>query len=59
MSWCESQIGIDYVLGLAPNNRLLQLAQSLKYRASQEYSKKIKPVVESGLFHSKNLLKCV
>ena len=46
MSWCESQIGIDYVFGLAPNNRLLQLAQSLKYRASQEYSKKIKPVIE-------------
>ena len=46
MSWCESQIGIDYVFGLAPNNRLLQLVQSLKYRASQEYSKKIKPVVE-------------
>ena len=46
MSWCESQIGIDYAFGLAPNNRLLQLAQSLKYRASQEYSKKIKPIIE-------------
>ena len=46
MSWCESQIGIDYIFGLAPNNRLLQLSQSLKYRASREYSKRIKPVVE-------------
>ncbi|NJN09579.1 MAG: IS1380 family transposase, partial [Richelia sp. RM1_1_1] len=46
MAWCESQIGIDYVFGLAPNNRLLQLAQSIKYRASQEYSRKIKPVFE-------------
>ncbi len=46
MAWCESQIGIDYVFGLAPNNRLLQLAQSIKYRASQEYSRKTKPIVE-------------
>ncbi len=46
MAWCESQIGIDYIFGLAPNNRLLQLAQSIKYRASQDYSRKIKPVVE-------------
>ncbi|MEM9907215.1 MAG: transposase [Cyanobacteria bacterium P01_D01_bin.44] len=46
MAWCESKIRIDYVFGLAPNNRLLQLAQSIKYRASQEYSRKTKPIVE-------------
>ena len=46
MAWCESQTRIDYVFGLAPNKRLLQLAQSIKYRASQEYSRKIKPVIE-------------
>ncbi|MEL7246275.1 MAG: IS1380 family transposase [Cyanobacteria bacterium J06573_2] len=46
MAWCESQTGIDYVFGLAPNKRLLQLAQSIKYRASQEYSRKIEPVIE-------------
>ncbi|MHC5937931.1 IS1380 family transposase [Nostoc sp.] len=46
MAWCESQTEIDYVFGLAPNNRLLQLSHSIQYRASQEYSRKIKPVVE-------------
>ncbi|MHC5917848.1 MAG: IS1380 family transposase [Nostoc sp.] len=46
MSWCESQTEIDYVLGLAPNNRLLQLSQSIQYRASQEYSGKIQHIVE-------------
>ncbi|MBD2293613.1 IS1380 family transposase [Anabaena sphaerica FACHB-251] len=46
MSWCESQSEIDYVFGLAPNNRLLQLSQSIKYRASQEYSGKLQPIVE-------------
>lgn len=35
MAWCESQMSVDYVFGLAPNNRLIQLAQSIKYRASR------------------------
>ncbi|MEH1765885.1 MAG: IS1380 family transposase [Nostoc sp.] len=46
MAWCESETGIDYVFGLPENNRLTQLSQSIKYRASQEYSRKIEPVVE-------------
>ncbi len=46
MSWCESQIGVDYVFGLAQNSRLLQLSQSIKYRASLDYSKKLQTVVE-------------
>jgi hypothetical protein len=46
MSWCESQAEIDYVFGLAPNNRLIQLSQSIQHRASQEYSAKIKPIIE-------------
>ncbi|MGJ5675620.1 MAG: IS1380 family transposase [Nostochopsis sp.] len=46
MSWCESQTEIDYVLGLAPNNRLLQATKSIQYRASQEYSGKIQHIVE-------------
>jgi Transposase DDE domain group 1 len=46
MAWCESETNIDYVFGLAENPRLLQLSQSIKYRASQEYSRKIEPVVE-------------
>ncbi len=44
MVWCESEIGIDYVFGLAQNNRLLQLTQSTKYRASQEYLEKLQPI---------------
>ena len=45
MAWCESQVGIDYVFGLAQNSRLLQLSQSTQYRASQEYSQKLQTVV--------------
>ncbi|GAA6615021.1 transposase [Scytonema sp. NUACC26] len=30
MAWCESQRGIDYVFGLAPNSRLIQLSQSIQ-----------------------------
>jgi hypothetical protein len=46
MCWCESQPGIDYVFGMSENNRLLQLSQSIQYRAEQEYSRKIQPIVE-------------
>ncbi|MEH1844227.1 MAG: IS1380 family transposase [Nostoc sp.] len=46
MAWCESQREIDYVFGLAQNSRLIQLSQSIKYRASQEYKQKLQPVVE-------------
>lgn len=45
MSWCESQIEIDYVFGVPENPRLLQLSQSIKYRASQEYLRKTQPIV--------------
>ncbi|BAY66973.1 transposase (plasmid) [Calothrix brevissima NIES-22] len=45
MAWCESQTGIDYVFGLSENNRLIQATKSIKYRASQEYSRKIEPVL--------------
>lgn len=44
MSWCESQSRIDYVFGLSQNPRLLQLSQSIKYRASQEYLRKFQPL---------------
>jgi len=46
MAWCESETGIDYAFGLAQNNRLLQATRSIQYRASKEYSGKLKPVVE-------------
>ena len=34
------------MFGLAENPRLLQLSQPIQYRASQEYSQKIQPIVE-------------
>jgi tyrosyl-tRNA synthetase len=34
------------VFGLAQNSRLIQISQSIKYRASQEYEKKVQSVVE-------------
>ena len=46
MSWCESQIGVDYVFGLAQNSRLLQLSKSSQHRACLEYSKRLQTVVE-------------
>lgn len=46
MAWCESQVGVDYVFGLAQNSRLLQLSQPTQNRASQEYSQKLQTVVK-------------
>lgn len=46
MSWCESQVGVDYVFGLGQNSRLLQLSQSIQYRASLEYSQNLQTVVD-------------
>lgn len=46
MAWCESETDIDYVFGVPENPRLIQLSQSIKYRASQEYSRKIQPLIE-------------
>ena len=41
ISWCESQVEVNYVFGLAQNSRLLQLSQSIQYRASLKYSQKL------------------
>ena len=46
MAWCEDETDIDYVFALAENPRILQLSQPIEYRASQEYSQKIQPIVE-------------
>jgi Transposase DDE domain group 1 len=45
MGWCESEKEIDYVFGLGENPRLLQLSQSIKYRASEDYRRRIQPIV--------------
>ncbi|MDJ0616554.1 MAG: IS1380 family transposase [Calothrix sp. MO_192.B10] len=59
MAWCESEIGIYYVFGLPENNRLTQLSQPIKYRASQEYSRKFQPLFEffESLFPGETNLK--
>ncbi|MCC5615835.1 IS1380 family transposase [Nostoc sp. CHAB 5836] len=50
MAWCEQETDIDHVFGLPENPRLLQLSQSIKYRASQEYSRKILSARQHGKF---------
>lgn len=45
MTWCESQTGVNYVLGLAQNSRLIQMTTTTKNRASLEYEQKISTVV--------------
>jgi hypothetical protein len=45
MAWCESQPKVDYVFGLAQNNRLIQMTTTTKDRASLEYEQKLSTVV--------------
>lgn len=45
MSWCESQPGVDYVFGLAKNNRLTKMTLQTQSKAQQEYLQKLEPVV--------------
>jgi Transposase DDE domain group 1 len=45
MTWCESQIGVDYVFGLAQNSRLIQMTTTTQNRASLEYEQKLSTVV--------------
>jgi len=45
MSWCESQPGVDYVLGLGKNSRLIQMITETQNRAQEEYAQRLSPVV--------------
>ncbi|MHC5820400.1 MAG: transposase, partial [Nostoc sp.] len=45
MAWCESQIGVDYVFGLAQNSRLLQMTTTTQNRAKLEFEQKLSTVV--------------
>ncbi|MHC5897300.1 hypothetical protein [Nostoc sp.] len=44
MSWCESQVSVDYVFGLAQNSRLIQMTTMTTNRAKLEYEEKLSTV---------------
>ena len=45
MTWCESQMGVDYVFGLAQNSRLIGMTRTTQSRASLEFKQKLSTVV--------------
>lgn len=45
MDWCEFQMGVDYVFGLAQNSRLIQMSTTTKNRDLLEYEQKVSTVV--------------
>ncbi|MCC5619674.1 IS1380 family transposase [Nostoc sp. CHAB 5836] len=45
MSWCESQVRVDYVFGLAQNSRLIQMTTTTQNRAKLEFNEKLSTVV--------------
>jgi hypothetical protein len=45
MTWCESQMGVDYVFGLAQNSSLIGLTRTTQSRASLEFEQKLSTVV--------------
>jgi hypothetical protein len=45
MTWYESQMGVDYVFGLAQNSRLIGMTRTTLSRASLEFKQKLSTVV--------------
>jgi hypothetical protein len=45
MDWCESQMGVDYVFGLAQNSRLIQMTTTTHNRAKLEFEQNLSTVV--------------
>ena len=45
MDWCESQMGVDYVFGLAQNSRLIQMTTVTQSKAKEEFEQNFSPVV--------------
>lgn len=45
MAWCESQPRVDYVFGLAQNNRLIQMTTAIQSKAKRELEQKLSPIV--------------
>ncbi len=44
MSWCEEQVGVDYVFGLAINNQLRMRASDVIAKAKADYEQRLIPV---------------
>lgn len=44
MAWCESQIGVDYVLAMASNSQLKLRASDVIEKAKVDYQQRLKPV---------------
>lgn len=59
MKWCESQVGVDYVFGLATNSRLTRMSFDTQQKARAYYEQRKKPVVSflEKLFHPEEDLK--
>jgi hypothetical protein len=45
MDWCESQMGVDYVFGLAQNSRLIQMTKVTQSKAKKEFEQNLSPIV--------------
>ncbi len=45
MDWCESQMGVDYVFGLAQNSRLIQMTTVTQSKAKKEFEQNLSPIV--------------
>lgn len=43
MSWCEAQVGVDYVFGLATNSQLRMRASDVVKKASADYEQRLTP----------------
>lgn len=46
MSWCEAQIGVDYVLAMATNNQLKLRASDVIEKAKLDYQQRLQPVTK-------------
>ncbi len=46
MSWCEAQIGVDYILAMATNNQLKLRASDIIEKAKIDYEARLEPVTK-------------
>jgi hypothetical protein len=46
MTWCESQIGVDYILAMATNNQSRLRASDIIEKAKADYESRLKPVTK-------------
>ncbi len=46
MAWCESQIGVDYVLAMATNSQLKLRASDIIAKAKEDYETRLEPITK-------------